>query len=65
MTHDVTPGMAPFFYMVTFEIAPEDEHDFNEIYDTEHIPRATTMSLPPPGASGTIRRTGFSGHLLD
>jgi hypothetical protein len=24
--------------MVTFEIAPEDERDFNEIYDTEHIP---------------------------
>ena len=29
---------ASFFYMVTFEIAPEDEKDFNEIYDTEHIP---------------------------
>ena len=29
---------APFFYMVTFEIAPEDEREFNEIYDTEHIP---------------------------
>jgi len=29
---------ASHFYMVTFEIAPEDEPDFNEIYDTEHIP---------------------------
>lgn len=29
---------APYFYMVTFEIAREDEKDFNEIYDTEHIP---------------------------
>jgi hypothetical protein len=29
---------APFFYLVTFEIAPEDEAEFNEIYDTEHIP---------------------------
>lgn len=29
---------ARYFYMVTFEIAPEDEADFNEIYDTEHIP---------------------------
>jgi hypothetical protein len=29
---------ASHFYMVTFEIAPEDEQDFNEIYDTEHIP---------------------------
>jgi len=31
-------GTAPYFYMVTFEIAPEDESDFNEIYDTELIP---------------------------
>jgi len=30
--------MAPYFYQVTFEIAPEDEAQFNEIYDTEHIP---------------------------
>lgn len=30
--------MAPYFYMVTFEIAPGDEAQFNEIYDTEHIP---------------------------
>ncbi len=29
---------APYFYLVTFEIAPEDEKDFNDIYDTEHIP---------------------------
>lgn len=29
---------APYFYLVTFEIAPEDEMDFNNIYDTEHIP---------------------------
>ena len=29
---------APFFYQVTFEIALEDEAQFNEIYDTEHIP---------------------------
>ena len=31
-------GTAPYFYLVTFEIAPEDEAQFNEIYDTEHIP---------------------------
>jgi hypothetical protein len=29
---------APFFYLVTFEIAPGDAAEFNEIYDTEHIP---------------------------
>ena len=33
----MTRGTAPFFYQVTFEIAPEDEAEFNEIYDTEHI----------------------------
>ncbi len=32
------PATAPYFYMVTFEIDPKDEKDFNEIYDTEHIP---------------------------
>ena len=31
-------GAARFIYMVTFEIAPEDEPEFNEIYDREHIP---------------------------
>lgn len=31
-------GAARYFYMVTFEIAPEDEREFNEIYDTEHVP---------------------------
>jgi hypothetical protein len=28
----------PYFMMVTFEIAPEDETEFNKIYDTDHIP---------------------------
>lgn len=41
-TPEATEGMAarttdarkaPFFYLVTFEIAPEDEREFNEIYD--------------------------------
>lgn len=31
-------GTASYFYLVTFEIDPRDEKDFNEIYDTEHIP---------------------------
>jgi hypothetical protein len=31
-------GGAPYFMMVTFEIAPEDEPEFNKIYDTDHIP---------------------------
>ena len=33
-----TTASALYFYLVTFEITPEDEKDFNEIYDTEHIP---------------------------
>ena len=31
-------GAAPFCMMVTFEIAPEDESEFNDIYDRDHIP---------------------------
>lgn len=44
-------GAARYFYMVTFEIAPEDESDFNEIYDTEHIPNL----LGVDGVLGIIR----------
>src|ERR1043166_8703483 len=29
---------APYCMMVTFEIAPEDEAEFNDIYDNDHIP---------------------------
>ena len=29
---------APFCMMITFEIAPEDEPEFNDIYDNDHIP---------------------------
>ncbi len=46
-----TANTAPYFYMVTFEIAPEDEKDFNEIYDTEHIPNI----LQVPGVQQVIR----------
>jgi hypothetical protein len=28
----------PFYMMITFEIAPEDESEFNDIYDHDHIP---------------------------
>lgn len=41
----------PYFYMVTFEIAPEDEALFNEIYDTEHIPNL----LQVEGVLGIVR----------
>jgi hypothetical protein len=42
---------ARHFYMVTFEIAPQDEAEFNEIYDTEHIPNI----LKVDGVAGVIR----------
>ncbi|MGQ0651310.1 MAG: hypothetical protein ACT4P4_03425 [Betaproteobacteria bacterium] len=29
---------APHSMMITFEIAPEDEAEFNHIYDNDHIP---------------------------
>jgi hypothetical protein len=37
--------------MVTFEIAPEDEREFNEIYDSEHVPNLLTVE----GVSGILR----------
>ena len=48
---NIDVSTARFFYMVTFEIAPEDEHDFNEIYDTEHIPNI----LQVDGVLGIMR----------
>ena len=42
---------ARHFYMVTFEIAREDEAEFNEIYDTEHVPNI----LKVKGVVGVVR----------
>jgi hypothetical protein len=42
---------AKFFYMVTFEIAREDEALFNEIYDTEHVPNILRVE----GVKGCMR----------
>jgi hypothetical protein len=42
---------AKFFYMVTFEIAQEDEALFNEIYDTEHVPNILRVK----GVKGCMR----------
>ena len=44
-------GGARYFYIVTFEIAPEDEREFNQIYDTEHIPDL----LEVEGVRGVLR----------
>lgn len=45
------PGAARYVYMVTFEIAPEDEAEFNEIYDTEHVPNLLAVD----GVLGIMR----------
>lgn len=42
---------ARHFYMVTFEIAREDEAEFNEIYDTEHVPNILRVK----GVIGVVR----------
>ena len=44
-------GAARPFYMVTFEIAREDEAEFNEIYDTEHVPNILRVK----GVVGVVR----------
>ena len=31
-------GAAPYCMMITFEIAPADEAEFNDVYDNDHIP---------------------------
>jgi hypothetical protein len=42
---------APYCMTITFEIAPEDEAEFNDIYDNDHIP--TIMKLD--GVTEVIR----------
>ena len=42
---------APHCMTITFEIAPEDEAEFNDIYDNDHIP--TIMKLE--GVTEVIR----------
>ena len=36
--------VAPYSMMITFEIDPKDEAEFNDIYDNDHIP--TILKLP-------------------
>jgi hypothetical protein len=42
--HNIGPGAAAFCMTITFEIAREDEAEFNDIYDNDHIP--TILKLP-------------------
>ncbi len=55
---------APYCMLITFEIAPEDEAEFNDIYDNDHIP--TIMQLD--GVTEVIRfkdpGTNDRGYLV-
>ena len=44
MAKNVKASTAPYSMMITFEISPADEAEFNDIYDNDHIP--TIMKLP-------------------
>ena len=37
-TYSTGAGAAAYCMIITFEIAPEDEAEFNDIYDNDHIP---------------------------
>lgn len=45
------PERAPYTFMLRFEIAAEDEADFNEIYDSEHVPCISKVA----GVLGILR----------
>lgn len=44
-------GATPFCMMITFEIAPQDEAQFNDIYDNDHIPNILEL----PGVLEIVR----------
>lgn len=46
-------GPSKFFLMMTFEISPDQEELFNDIYDTEHAP----YILAVPGVHSCVRFT--------
>ena len=50
-TYSTGAGAAAYCMMITFEIAREDEAEFNDIYDNDHIP--TIMKLE--GVTEVIR----------
>ena len=44
MPKRIQNSAAPYWMMITFEIEPADDAEFNDIYDNDHIP--TIMKLP-------------------
>jgi hypothetical protein len=51
-------GPAPFCMMITFEVAPEDEAQFNDVYDNEHVPNI----LEVDGVLEVVRFTSSRGR---
>lgn len=43
-TQNTNVGAASYSMMITFEIAPEDEAQFNDIYDNDHIPNILKLN---------------------
>ncbi|HEV7820207.1 MAG TPA: hypothetical protein VGO84_03450 [Burkholderiales bacterium] len=64
MARNVKQDTAPYCMTITFEIAPEDEAEFNDIYDNDHVP--TIMKLP--GVKEVLRfrdaEANASGYLV-
>lgn len=44
-------GEAPYCMMITFEIEPKDEAEFNDIYDNDHVPNIMKL----PGVTEVLR----------
>ncbi|MCA3070400.1 MAG: hypothetical protein ING90_04850 [Rhodocyclaceae bacterium] len=50
-TIDSAIGEAPYCMMITFEIDPKDEAEFNDIYDNDHVPNIMKL----PGVTEVLR----------
>ena len=44
MATNITARSAPYCMMITFEIEPADESEFNDIYDNDHIPNILKLA---------------------
>ena len=51
---------APYCMMITFEIDPQDEAEFNDIYDNDHVPNI--MKLPGVMEVLRVRHAAASGR---
>ncbi|MDB5810830.1 MAG: hypothetical protein JWN94_2952 [Betaproteobacteria bacterium] len=51
MATSIKDKTAPYCMMITFEIEPADEAEFNDIYDNDHIPNILKL----PGVLEIVR----------